>query len=104
MNAKTPSEVMPQFSKESAAKMISIDLMSAERFGAQRLLEAVEREFPIGKVMPPDFKGHHTLALVNGKLQLNLWVDNHVWPLTFEGGLQEPPRTTIPPSIPKFYT
>lgn len=82
--------------------MVSIDLMTAEQFGALRLLEAIHREFPLDKVMPPDFKGTHTLCLnrKTGRLQLNVWVDNHVWPLTFTGEFAQPPRTTLPQNFP----
>ncbi len=94
-------EAKPEFDKESAAKAISLDLMSAERFGAQRLLEKAHELYPLSKAgMPADFKGTHSITLVNGKLHINVWWNGHSWPLHFSGSLEAPPRTTLPDNFP----
>lgn len=100
-NSKTESKAMPEFDKEAAAKTIALDLMSAERFGAQRFLEKVHEQFPLSQAgMPADFKGTHTLALENGALVLHVWWQGHSWPLKFTGSLEAPPRTTLPHNFP----
>jgi hypothetical protein len=89
------------FDKDAAAKAISLDLMSAERFGAQRLLEKANELYPLDKAgMPADFKGNHSVTLVNGKLQINIWWNGKCWPLHFSGSLEAPPRTTLPRDFP----
>ena len=93
---KPNPEPKPEFDKEAAARVISLDLMSAERYAAQRLLERAHKEFPLAQAkMPPDFKGTHHITLgPEGNLVLNIWWNGHVWPLKFSGSLEPPPRTT----------
>lgn len=97
-DAQKAVELKPEFDKEAAARVIELDLMSAERFGAQRLLEKVHELFPMAKAgMPADFKGTHDLTLnAKGQFVIHVWWGGYSWPLTFSGSLEAPPRTTLP--------
>ncbi len=102
MKQQNPTQPVPEFDRESADKCQMLDLMSAERFGAQRLLEKVHELFPLAKAgMPAEFKGTHSMTLnAQGELVINIWWQGLCWPVKFHGSLQPPIRTTLPPDFP----
>lgn len=97
------SKTNPAFGRDSAQKAQMLDIMSAERFGAHRLLQKAHELFPINQAkMPADFKGTHSITLNGqGELVLHIWWDGLSWPLKFEGGFPESiQRAYLPPGFP----
>lgn len=101
-NKKAAAEAQAKVERDVAARSISLDIMSAERYGAVELLKQAHKEFPLREAgMPADFKGTHYFALnSDGFLVLHVWWAGKSWPLTFTGSLEQPPRTTLPPNFP----
>lgn len=70
--------------QDQAQRLDSLEALYFECGSAERLLAEVERLFPIAQEMTGSFKGHHSLTLrEDGKLQLNVWIANRVWPVWF---------------------
>lgn len=72
--------------EEIDQKINKIDATTKElRLSALEFLQLVHAEFPLKEVMPPDFKGSHSLTLFSdGRLCLTVWCDDHCYPFIFD--------------------
>ena len=73
--------------QEVDAKLEKIDYVTeTHRLGALEVLQLIRDAFPLSEVMPPEFKGNHSLYLEpsTGKLALLLWYDGKAHTIIFD--------------------